>query len=242
MGSGVCGAGGTITIDGERVRSVDKDFPEAHHLECSMPSLYALREEDDLRFKEFVRVFDLHATPMLKRLFEVYDEDHSGTLEPEEFILAMRHWQTISYPQRLQFAYKIYDLNGDGNVSWKELQDVLIDTNQELRSPQSCAKTVSKMHRWVTSSKAHLDKNDTQCITEKQFGQLAHKYPSVLFLPLNSVVERLFAGVDSGEAVPDIPVGCFDKLLGKTYIRDGRVVPAHTGTATKIHVKRRGAR
>lgn len=56
---------------------------------------------------------------------EQCDSDMNGYLDYTEFLIAAANWQKVLSNDRLVTAFKVYDKDGDGKISLRELIDAL---------------------------------------------------------------------------------------------------------------------
>jgi len=81
-----------------------------------------------LRKDEFMVVENLEQNPLVDRVLDVFDSDGNGGIDFKEFIKALSIFAVNTKDatdQKLLFAFKIYDVNGDGYISNSDLFYVL---------------------------------------------------------------------------------------------------------------------
>ena len=60
--------------------------------------------------------------PLLKRVIDVLDKDKNGSISFLEFMQGLQNIQASSSDQdKIKFAFELYDVNGDGFISEREL-------------------------------------------------------------------------------------------------------------------------
>ncbi|XP_045762856.1 NADPH oxidase 5 isoform X1 [Maniola jurtina] len=60
-----------------------------------------------------------------ERVFQIFDEDNSGTISHHEFIAAVNRFGRQTPEDKIRFLFKVYDLDGDGLIQHRELQHVM---------------------------------------------------------------------------------------------------------------------
>ncbi|XP_072946403.1 NADPH oxidase 5 [Epargyreus clarus] len=60
-----------------------------------------------------------------ERVFQIFDEDNSGTISHHEFIAAVQNFGLQTPEDKIRFLFKVYDLDGDGLIQHRELQHVM---------------------------------------------------------------------------------------------------------------------
>lgn len=72
--------------------------------------------------QEFLLIPGISQNPLSLRLISIFDEDNSGTIDFKEFISGLSIFSALSSPlQKLQFAFKIYDIDKDNYIGNGEL-------------------------------------------------------------------------------------------------------------------------
>lgn len=75
---------------------------------------------------DFQSVPELAGNPFIMRIFQLFDADQDGCLNFEEFIRAVESFGRLySSEDKCMFAFRMYDLDGDGYVSSDELAHTL---------------------------------------------------------------------------------------------------------------------
>lgn len=58
-------------------------------------------------------------------VFNTFDHDRSGTISFEEFVIGLSVLSRGSLQERLQWAFSLYDINGDGLITREEMLDIV---------------------------------------------------------------------------------------------------------------------
>ncbi|CAG9835415.1 unnamed protein product, partial [Diabrotica balteata] len=59
------------------------------------------------------------------RVFQIFDNDNSGSISLQEFLDAMHQFAGQTPDDKIRFLFKVYDLDGDGLIQLRELQHVM---------------------------------------------------------------------------------------------------------------------
>lgn len=71
---------------------------------------------------EFLAIPGISSNPLASRLMDVFDDDHDGTIDFQEFITGLSAFSgKTSRDDKLRFAFKIYDIDRDGFIGNGEL-------------------------------------------------------------------------------------------------------------------------
>ncbi|KAL9644482.1 hypothetical protein ABK040_009348 [Willaertia magna] len=75
---------------------------------------------------EFLMIPELAVNPLVKRVISIFDANGDGSVNFKEFISALSVFNALGDKQKkLEFAFKVYDIDGDGFISNGELFTVL---------------------------------------------------------------------------------------------------------------------
>ncbi|KAL5022371.1 hypothetical protein ScPMuIL_001526 [Solemya velum] len=58
-------------------------------------------------------------------VFNTFDHDHNGSVSFEEFVMGLSVLSRGSLQERLQWAFGLYDINGDGIITKEEMMDIV---------------------------------------------------------------------------------------------------------------------
>ena len=84
----------------------------------------------------------------------------------------------------------------------------MADTNQGLRSRKCTCRIASRMNGWL---KTHL--RNKEHISKSMFVEISKKFPSVMFLPLNGLIERIFGASNLlGREEPDFKLSPYQTI------------------------------
>ncbi|KAH7032909.1 calcineurin regulatory beta sub-unit [Microdochium trichocladiopsis] len=76
--------------------------------------------------EEFLSLPQISSNPLATRMIAIFDEDGGGDVDFEEFVSGLSAFSSKgNKEQKLQFAFKVYDIDRDGYISNGELFIVL---------------------------------------------------------------------------------------------------------------------
>ncbi|XP_041369091.1 Kv channel-interacting protein 4-like isoform X4 [Gigantopelta aegis] len=78
-------------------------------------------------FKEIYGQFFPHgdASDYAHYVFKTFDHDNNGSVSFEEFVMGLSVLSRGSLQDRLQWAFNLYDINGDGIITKDEMLDIV---------------------------------------------------------------------------------------------------------------------
>eukprot|EP00056_Hartaetosiga_gracilis_P017061 m.6405 g.6405 ORF g.6405 m.6405 type:complete len:175 (+) comp5189_c0_seq1:157-681(+) len=77
--------------------------------------------------KEFMALPELQQNPLVERVLDIFDSNNDGEIDFEEFIrgISLFSMDGGNREKKLMFAFRVYDVDGDGYISNGELFQVL---------------------------------------------------------------------------------------------------------------------
>ncbi|CCW70383.1 unnamed protein product [Phytomonas sp. Hart1] len=121
-----------------------------------------------LSWKEFSSTLALESNPLVGRVFMVMDMNGDKNLHFTEFVKA---FSVFSYQadkkEKLHFAFKMYDIDGDGKISNKDLY-------QALRIMVGANLTAMQLQQIVDKTFIEVDTDRDGYITFENFETLAN--------------------------------------------------------------------
>ncbi|CAF3505171.1 unnamed protein product [Adineta steineri] len=116
----------TLAILQEATKFSEKDIQAWHAgFFCDCPDGQLTKEIFIRIFKRFY-VRDNRAACFCKYVFGMFDKDNSGALNFVEFLLAISSKTQGDLEQRLELAFDMYDVSGNGEIELEELTNLII--------------------------------------------------------------------------------------------------------------------
>lgn len=105
--------------------------------------------------------------------FCVKRRDDSDTVNVRELLLALSGFSGCTRPQRINFCFYLFDVDGSGTISVAELLAVLKASN--------LASTTASMRTKAETILKTVDKNESGTIDLEEFVVAMHRFPNVIF-------------------------------------------------------------
>jgi len=145
-------------------------------------------ETHSIDFSEFMRLLEMEDGVILRSLWKIYDRDKSRELDFIEFVEAMGKVASLrSQEDKLRWAFRLYDVNGNKALQLDEfhafladpnVQDSPDDSNQALVEQSKLKKILKKVCK------------DTNNVSEREFMAAVQKCPTLRF-PAFVLIERV---------------------------------------------------
>ncbi|XP_050305865.1 NADPH oxidase 5 [Anthonomus grandis grandis] len=81
--------------------------------------------EKEIKKDDFNKIVNSKNPFFTARVFQIFDKDDSGSISLQEFLDAMHQFAGQSPDDKIRFMFKVYDIDGDGLIQYRELQDVM---------------------------------------------------------------------------------------------------------------------
>jgi len=177
-------------MDGAGKIDEDDDMDPNLIKNSRLPEIFADIDEDgsgQIEFKEFLAGFGLDNSPLTQKIFYIFDEDHSGAVDYYEFLKALDKYRKMTYDQRMEWCFKVYDLDDSGYIDRDELTAIVMDVNFAIRSYKTAKGMIGKLNRYYEIKfEQRLEQVDV-----KQFKALAAAHGTLLIYPAMAVMERV---------------------------------------------------
>eukprot|EP00798_Chlamydomonas_sp_ICE-L_P008778 gene8778-33643_t len=124
--------------------------------------------EGEVSIPQFQGMVELGANPFISRIFEIFDADKNGALTKTEFTDAIMYFCGLDdEEEQYKFAFRIYDVDGDGYISREELFNTL---NQLMGAQYSEAQLEQVVHNTMTE----FDTDGDNMLDINEFKKLLH--------------------------------------------------------------------
>lgn len=146
---------------------------------------------------EFTAALGMKTSTFLDRMFAAFDANSDGSIEFSEFLTILSVLSSKATPEeKLEFAFKITDIDGDGVISREELAGMLkatVEENDLVLSDAQLQSVVDATFAEIPGAKGG--------ITLAQYGSLAGSHPMMLS-QLNMNVSSIIAEQLKGGEIP----------------------------------------
>lgn len=126
--------------------------------------------------KEFQKAIGISSEYLATRIFDLFDRDGSGTVTVDEFIDRVQGLIFGSDRQKLRFAFRLHDHDGDGLISRQELDRIITMSLGEDRVNVKRERVQELVHAFY----AKADVNRDGYISFPEFERVVTAHPEVL--------------------------------------------------------------
>merc|ERR1711937_148747 len=121
----------------------------------------------------FSKLLGVEPTGEVKRLFYLFDNDESGTVDIKEFLLGLSNFASDDKTKKVKFCFLLYDEDRNGFITEEELIQVLKANHMATNEAQVIRKAKTIMRQ--------ADQNGDGKISPEEFMTIATKFPNILF-------------------------------------------------------------
>nr|XP_015814244.2 calaxin [Nothobranchius furzeri] len=122
---------------------------------------------DRLKFKVYLHdMFRLSKEKMTDGIFRVFDKDRDGFLSLEEWLKGMTVFLRGTLEEKIKYAFSVYDLNEDGEMSREEMFYFLKDTLPGLPPEENLEEAVKFL---VEIPMKRMDTNKDGLVSLEEF-------------------------------------------------------------------------
>ncbi|OWF46379.1 hippocalcin-like protein 1 [Mizuhopecten yessoensis] len=157
-----------------------KEWYEEYH-QSKKGSYLTVKEFKDV----YSKMYGADAGQFAEHVFRTFDTNRDGKVDFREFLIGLSVTSTDNIDQKLRWAFTMYDVDGDGTISRKEMLDMMASI---YRMTPSIVKPpdVATPEMMATKLFGNIDKNGDGSITWQEFQMGAKADPLALnMLQLN---------------------------------------------------------
>eukprot|EP00210_Caulerpa_lentillifera_P004707 g4491.t1 len=145
--------------------------------------------KDAMTKEQFIRATGCKSEVFGSKLFETLDCDKSGDITLEELMLGLQKLQSADIMERIRFVFSIFDLDGDGKITIKDLKMVCRASVEESNNEM----TDEEASQLVSALLQLFDTDNSDDITLDEFADVLRHYPDLL----NGLTFGTFGTLDS---------------------------------------------
>eukprot|EP00164_Ancoracysta_twista_P006044 GFYU01008336.1.p1 GENE.GFYU01008336.1~~GFYU01008336.1.p1 ORF type:complete len:373 (-),score=125.01 GFYU01008336.1:188-1306(-) len=160
-----------MKINGETLENIKARFNEADS-----------DGSGEIDYEEFCEVLGVPPSEYVKKLFTMFDENHSNCIDLMEFVSGLFTVIEVAKEDKLKFAFQLFDMDGTGTLSKAEIQKVFHANN--ITNPKQVDSKVRDIYQM-------FDKNKDGHLTIDEFRDMAATFPDLLF-PAHFLANTLF--------------------------------------------------
>ncbi|CAM9439632.1 unnamed protein product [Pylaiella littoralis] len=138
---------------------------------------YCKIDEDksgEISLWELFEALDMKQSKFTKRIFRIFDEDGSGSVDFREFVMSLWNYCTLSKAALIMFAFDLYDNDNSGEIDLGEVELLLKEVyGREFQSSTQAQTIMAKLR----GGDLGIERN----INVDQFREFCRTHPAVLY-------------------------------------------------------------
>ncbi|GBG33868.1 Calcium-dependent protein kinase 1 [Hondaea fermentalgiana] len=130
----------------------------------------------ELSLFELLDHLKVSKTPFTKRVFSIFDEDGSGSIDFREFVLSTWNYATLTKSTLIIFAFDLYDGDESGSMELEEIMDMCKDVyGADFEKSRLAAQIIDKIHKLNDPTRG------SGIITLEKFAVFCEHHPGLLY-------------------------------------------------------------
>ncbi len=189
-------------------------------------------EDKEIDQSEFKKALGLKDEYFAGRLFAIFDNDNSGTIQIEEFLATVENLVFATTEQKLEFAYKLHDINGDDCIDKAEIAHLITASLSE----NNLSFQAEQINDLVDILFSEADSDNSGEISFAEFKGLIGKFPDLIEAMTVSPVSWLRPQTEDSQAVYSPENKQSKKAYIKHYIENNWVKIAFLSLYVAVNI------